>query len=412
LPANVGQYVQKEVKHCAVLPRKNISLDYCGVSSSPTAAGKRGFVVAVENERMFGLVRALNDTGLNVEAVEPAEVACARAIYEKKIVDNFDSNVLIALVERAEVTLSVFRNQTLDFVRKRDIGEDICQCGEGLDRFAEEIGAIIQYYDMEISDRMQNWRLITVLRQDGQRAGEIADFLRGKFRSSEVEVVSSASINENTPVVIDSDTESTSVVAVGLAMRLLDVPQPKVKINLLPPENAKVKAAKQHVLITANIAAVILAIMILAVGVLSAALNKRAETIAQLKENQSGTDTKALLIEQKRINGEAESLRGKLEKINGILHSGYSGDWSLLLDDIRQRTPRSLWVTSLSGGDDSRVVIKGRSVSYEAVRLFVDMLAESKYIDSAALVEAEKDKGADGLISYSIDCSLAAFEGT
>ena len=412
LPANIGQYVQKEVKHCAVLPRKNISLDYCGVSSSPKSVGKRVFVVAVENERMFALLRALNDAGLNVEAIEPAELACARAIYGKKIVNSFDFNVLIALVEKSEVILSVFRNQTLDFVRKRDIGEDICQSEQGLGRFAEEIGAIIQYYDMEIGDRVQNWRLITVLRQDGQRADEIGDFLRGKFRSSEVEVVSSASISENTPVVMESDTQRASVVAVGLAMRLLDVPQPKIKINLLPPESAEVKAAKQHVLITANIVAVILAVMILTVGVLSAALNKKSETIAQLKENKSRLDTRTILVEQKRVSEQAESFREKLEKLNGVLRTGHKGDWNVILDDIRQATPRSLWITSLTSGRQSKVLIKGLSTSYEAVRLFVDMLGKSEYIVSADLVGAGKDEGAGGLISYSIDCSLATFEGT
>ena len=58
------------------------------------------------------------------------------------------------------------------------------------------------------------------------------------------------------------------------------------------------------------------------------------------------------------------------------------------------------------------MLIKGWSVSYEAVRLFVDMLGKSEYIVSADLVGAEKDEGVDGLISYSIDCSLATFEGT
>jgi len=40
------------------------------------------------------------------------------------------------------------------------------------------------------------------------------------------------------------------------------------------------------------------------------------------------------------------------------------------------------------------------------------MLGKSEYIVSADLVGAEKDEGVDGLISYSIDCSLATFEGT
>jgi hypothetical protein len=40
------------------------------------------------------------------------------------------------------------------------------------------------------------------------------------------------------------------------------------------------------------------------------------------------------------------------------------------------------------------------------------MLGKSEYIVSADLVGAGKDEGVGGLISYSIDCSLATFEGT
>jgi len=412
LPSNIGKYVHKEVRHCAVLPRKNISLDYCGISSLPESFGKRLFIAAAESENMLSLVGALNEAGLNVEAVEPPEFAAARALYDGKILKNLDSNVLIALVEDANVSLVVFRNQTLDFLRKRNIAADICQSKEALGRLAEEVSAVVQYYDVEIDDGSKNWKLVTVLDRAGDHAREVGDSLQSILSNLQVEVVSPVTACENTQVINSCGAETVSLVAVGLSMRLLNLPQPKLKVNLVPPESAEVKAVKKYALVTANIVAAVLTVMILAVGVLSASLNKTNDTITRLKAGQASTGTRALLVEQERIDNEAERLRAELETVNKLLHSGNTGGWDLILDDIRYRTPKSLWITTLFSEDNSRLLIKGRSTSYEAVRLFVEMLGESKYMASVALVEAEKDEGVGGLVSYSIDCSLTIFEDT
>lgn len=412
LPSNIRQYIQKEVKHCAVLPSRNIVLDYWGIpSSSARSAGNRVYVVATENEKVAGLTKALNQAGLSVKAVEPAEVACARALYEKKIAKNLDSNVLIALVQDADVTLSVFRKQTLDFIRNRNIGQDICQSREGLERFAEEIGAIIQYYDVEIGDSSQNWQLIIVLRQAIQDTEETADLLREKFNNLQIEVLSAESACEYTPVAVNSDAQKPSLVAVGLAMRLLKVNQPRLKINLVPPEAAEIKALKQQALITANVTAAVLVVIILVAGVLGVRTKKVNEAIAHLREKQAAGGATVLLTGQERTYRRADSLSKKLEQLNEILRSKRTADWNLILDDVRYRTPKSLWITSLTGEVDSRILIEGRSTSYEAVHHFVDMLGKSEYIDSAALVEVEKDESTGGLVSYSIDCSLIPFEG-
>ncbi len=51
--------------------------------------------------------------------------------------------------------------------------------------------------------------------------------------------------------------------------------------------------------------------------------------------------------------------------------------------------------------------LEGLSLSYEAVHLFVDMLNKSEHIDSASLIEAEKDNKTGGLVRYAIECSLS-----
>ena len=410
LPSNIGQYVQKEAKHCAVLPCKNILSGYYGISTSKSG-GSRVFTVATELEKVRQLIRALNEGGISVEAFEPAEIACCRALYEKEIAGNLDSEVLIALVEGASVTLIVFRNQTLDFVRKRDIGEDICQSEQGRNHFAEEIDAIVHYYAMEIDDTLRKWRLVTVVRKDGQNMEEISGFLRSRFPDLEIEVVSEAGASKNIPFGVNPGAESACLIAVGLAMRLLDVPQPKLKINLMPPKSAEVRAVKQDMLIAANITVAILLAMLLAVAVLKVSLHKTDTVINQKKKEQSSLETGALLIERAKLNRQANNLHEEIEKLNGLLISGYTGDWGLVLDDVRRRTPESLWITSLTVGSDSGLVVKGWSTSYEAIHLFVDMLGKSEHIGSATLVEAEKGESAERLVSYSVNCSLVAPEG-
>jgi Tfp pilus assembly protein PilN len=438
LPQNIESYVEREVKHCAVLPRKNISFDYCGISALPHSAKKRVFVVATESPKVSSLISAISEAGLSVEAVEPPELACARAFYDGKIAKSLDSNVMIALLDDAGVAVTVFRNQSLDFIRRRNLEADlsavadVCKSGDGLNRLAEEISAVIQYYDVEIGDASRSWRLVVVLRNKTLQAEEVANFLQTRFDNCHVEVTPVEGAWENIAVVKNHSSQSVSpsassslgstpsrdgpprlasIIAVGLAMKLLDVPQPQLKINLVPPESAEVKTVKQQALITANIALSILTVMIVVTGVLSASLNKTDEVITQMKEDNPSISAGNLLVEREKMDQKAQELTENIGKIKKIVGSGHVGDWGTILEDIRSSTPIQLWITSLVGDNSDKVTIKGQSSSYEAVQLFVEMLGKSKYIDSASIVEAEKDENLDGLVSYSINCVLSGIAG-
>jgi len=409
LPGNIGQYVQKEAKHCAVLPCKNIMSGHCGISASKTGSS-RVFTVATEIEKVNQLMKALQEAGIIVEAIEPAEIACCRALYEKEIAGNLDSNVLITLIDGADATLIVFRNQAFDFVRKRDIGKDICQSEESRKCLAEEIDTIIHYYAMEIDESARNWRVVTVVRHDGRNTEEISGFLKSRFPDMEIEVVSEAG-PKNMSFAAGPDAQGACLIAVGLAVRLLDVPQPKLKINLMPPKSAEVRVVKQDMLIAANIAVAVLFAMLMVVAVLKVSLNKTDKVINEKKKEQSSCETSDLLIERAKLKRQANNLREEIEKLNKLVSSGYTGNWGLVLDEIRRKTPESLWITSIAGSDGSGLAVKGWSTSYEAIHLFVDMLGESKHIESATLVEAEKREGSDNLVSYAVNCTLVAQGG-
>lgn len=412
-PSNAGKYIQNEVKHCAILPSKNIALDYCGTSPSKRSGCGRVFVVAAEKEKITEMTRALSQAELHIQAIEPAVVACARALYAKKIAKKYDSNVLIVVVRDRIVQLCVFRNESLDFVRSRDMGPPKAgRSSQGLDWLVEQIAAILQFYEIEVPDSSGNWQLVIAVGESDHQAKDIGEFLQAKFRKLQVQVSSPESICQDTPVLAGPNGQRTSLVAVGLAMKTLDTPQPKLQINLLPAEAAELRHVKKHALITANIVAAVLIIMVLAVGVLSYKLKNADEQVKSEQQKQLSEATQALLSQQRIISEQVEHLSAKLDEMKQILPSGGTVDWSEVLNDIKKSTPKVLCITELVSNDNSTLMMRGQSRSYEAVYLFVDMLGKSAFIDSAELIGTEKDDRTGGLLSYSITCSLTSSEGT
>jgi len=164
-----------------------------------------------------------------------------------------------------------------------------------------------------------------------------------------------------------------------------------LQINLLPPESTEVKSAKKHFLITANIIAAVLILMILAAGGLSLMANKINQSITHKKQTEQSQDTYILLREQ-------ESLDRQIELLSGL-------DWAGILEDVRSRTPGAVRITNLYSKGNTEMHLEGLALSYEVVRLFVKMLNESDYISSASLNMRREEK-AGGLVMYTINCAL------
>jgi Tfp pilus assembly protein PilN len=201
--------------------------------------------------------------------------------------------------------------------------------------------------------------------------------------------------------------EGTSAAAVGLAMKPLLPNETNLRINMLPPEAADVKSLKRHALITANILAAILFIMIIAIAGLGLrAKNLKAE-IERKKNEPLLSDLKALVREEKIIDSRIKQLSGEPGRLNEILGSREDVDWPALLNDIRKGTPKTVCITSIFNKGNTALNVEGVGLSYEAIRWFVNMLGESKHIVTASLTETEKDDEKGGLIRYSISCLWA-----
>jgi hypothetical protein len=92
--------------------------------------------------------------------------------------------------------------------------------------------------------------------------------------------------------------------------------------------------------------------------------------------------------------------------MNNALSTGSVLGWDQILTDIRLATPKTVLITELISSDNSKMLLDGQALSYEAIYLFVDALNTCKSIESASLIGTEKHSGSDSMVRYSISCSL------
>jgi Tfp pilus assembly protein PilN len=411
VPSNIGQYVQNEVKRCAVLPVKNVIFDYCGIALSGRQGNNRLFVAAAENEKIDSIARALSKVGLDLDAVEPAAVASNRALYAKKVAEKFDSNILIAMTKDTEVTFCVFRKQMFDFIRCKNLGEPLQPSGSAFKRFVEEVNAIIQYYDIDVPDSPKRWEIVLVLDGTDSSGDDLGKSLRNVFGSINVQLSLPQTIHEDVALAGNGNAQDTSLAAIGLAMKQLETSNTGLRVNLLSQGAASIKSVKKLVLLTINAAVAILIIMILSVGLLNLKAEKVSGDIVSRQNKQPSSETMALMKTQEVISGKVDALSGKIKVINQLLQLNRVSDWDEILNDIRLSTPRSVCITRLINRGDSTIVLDGEALSYDGINMFGDLLAQSSFIESTSLVSTGINEF-DGLITYSLSCSLVQEKGT
>jgi Tfp pilus assembly protein PilN len=426
VPSNIGQFVQDQVKHVAVLPANNIALDFCGVAGAASEASytSRLLVVAADKRKVDEIVKVCSQAGLTVEAIEPPLLSLTRALYAKKVAGKFDCNILIAILQAcpegdSTLTLCVFKKQAMDFIRTKTISRvpgEKTQLGDLSQWLAEQINAVIQFYDVEFPDSSGKWDITVVA--DGEIVEPLPmnaeGLLKAKVAGANLQILTSEDICQ--AAVIGQSrgpadyrlTDKPSPVALGLAMKLLDTDARNLGVNLLPPEVVRLRTAQKETLITANILAAVLLFMIFAVIVPEWKIKKLNKSISAKKVNLF-KNARTLFGQRASVNKQIDAASNQINKINGILDSHPDTDWSGLLSDIGKAIPRTVCITNLSSRADSGVLLKGLATSNEAVYWFVDRLNKSERINLASIAETKRDNR--GFITYEISCALAVGKG-
>lgn len=406
LPSNVRQFVLNEVKHYAVLPINNSMVDYCGIRSSGRPRKKRALIVAIERQKITEVTETLSREGLNIKAVEPAWIAYIRACYAKKIANNIDKNLLFVAIENDTAIFCLFRNQTLDFIRTKHLDADKHEPDKYCRWLTEQIDTIIQFYELQCPDKCDKWEVTLAANTCDDSMQKNIELLCSGFKPLELKFRTLKDAYLDTPVADTDIDNKPSAVAVGLAMKLLNITDCNPNINLLPQKIEQIKSERKQRRVIANVAAVAVLLMLLSIGFFSYKVDKLNTRKEAKKQAHAGQSMQELLDERMLLRKKIENVSDKFEEVNTVLDRSSFLMWAQILNDISLSTPKTLRITKLLCKDNSKLSLQGKAASYEAVHLFVDMLNKCKNIESASLSGTKHEGRPDGLKSYSIDCSL------
>jgi Tfp pilus assembly protein PilN len=426
MPSNIRQFVNNEIKNCVVLPSRDITIDFCGIGSVKRAADKRVFVVAAESARMVELVRACAKGGFRVERIEPSLVAYLRAIRSQKVAGKSGHNVLVAILRGTDstspsavssgskcsplvaLTLCVLRNGSVDFIRAKEMAPGPGSSDDLNCWLSEELSEVIRFYDIDVPGNTGKWE-IDVFIDCAQPHQATEKFLKSRIETSYLQVRTIEDAYMDTPVDGSSarENEKPSPVAVGLAMNLLTARGDDLRVNLVPREIERLRETKRDILITANVIAVMLLAVVLAIGQFTAMFGRshRNAAVKQLLIEKQNTDG-AILLNQ-HIDDKLQVLSSRLDRIAEIRALQPDVNWAELFDEIRRATPAPVRITGLSSLDGTRVLVSGLALSNEAVNLFVGLLEKSQSLKSVTLLETHEQDGPNKLITYQLSCKLA-----
>jgi len=414
LPANVGAFIQNEIKHSVTLAADRLVSDHCHLASK---GGPRLLAAAADGGRVLPLVEACERAWLGLDIVEPSLLATIRGLSAKTIGGQSDRNVLLAVLRETWLDLCIFKAGRLDFIRSRDMA-DVWSDPEALcKRLAEEIRAIVQYYDSEAADTPAQWQMM-VLQDDGAALPDDAlSRLKSLGFRAEMAITTADQVGSALGVECDNPAvlAEASPSAVGLALRLLGEEDGTPQVNLLPPQITQRRVVRRQALITAVCAAVVLLVTALVVMGLIVRTERLRGNIIDKQKAHSLKETVALVTEQNYLDARIQQITKARERLDVVCKTQCQIDWPGLLADVRSATPSSVFITRLIGrqSEKSDLVIDGFSFNYGAVNLFTSRLNQSRHMSSATVVKSSQEE-AEGRMYfvYQIRCTLEAKTGS
>jgi len=404
-PANVGEFVAGELTQYVGLSGRNITSDFCAVAGAGNAP-RRLLSVAAESETVRKVVQAGAAAGLTVEVVEPALLAYARAAQRDRAAGTRPGNRLIVEISARHLSACLLRRGLLEAVRVKDVPveEGAADVSHWL---LEQIKTMIRYYGADAGD-VETGCEVTVVVRDGVPLGqEAVAALRAVAELHTVggEVPFEAGA-ESGPADGAVPRQSVSKAAVGLALRMLDADNDLWAVNLLPNEIEQTRSLVKQMLVTANIAALIVLGMLVAPEFMTHAANRMRHDIERTKSSHKLYATAALVTRADALERRLARSQGWLQRMGEVLQERRDVDWSSLLGAIRDTAPAAVCITDLSSDDAENLYLRGLAKSYEEVRAFARGLGTREPFASVSLAKVEKAQGEPALIRYQIDCLL------
>jgi Tfp pilus assembly protein PilN len=396
MPANVSEFVDNELKQYVALSGRSMSSDFCGVGTG-CGASRRLLAVAADAAEMEQVLGACRPAGVAVESVEPAALAYARACLAGEK-DLRYGHALIATLSRCNLVVCLLCNGTLDFVRIREVPLGM-ETPEALCAWvAEELNAVLRYCRTDAAGESPAWHARLAIHDAAYPKDRIASAL---VLEPGVKTFTIADWRESS----EAAGSSPSPVAVGAAMKLLDVEGDELRIDLTPPNVTRARSSSRRGLILANAAAVLFLGIFLVVQLLAKTTDAMNQRIQDVRVAEQLSTMPALVTQDRYVDAEILRMKRKLTGLEAV-RTRRDVDWPTVLSAVAQETPIAVCITHLACDDSESLSLKGLAVSAGDAKAFVQSLDGKAPFASVRLSHMQRRQAGADVVEYEIICTL------
>lgn len=411
LPTNIASFVRNELKQCVVVSGETMVSSYGSIGVSPEGH-HRLLAVAGDQLQISRLVRICQKSRLAPMTVEPDILAYVRALHASRVAEHQDANVLLIWCRDHALQLCVFRGGRIDLLRTRNI-QSLVENPEALcARIATELGAMIQYYDIEAVPQQERWRISVVTDPGIMLPVDALSTLQAQRPEALFELMDEskmASLIANA----DACASTTSLVAMGLALVRLAPVDCLPKINLLPAHIAQARALQRRTVL-ATLAALLggVCIWLVILGMTWHADVTRTR-IAGFLHPRDASASEMQAQRQEQLDQRIELLSRIYERTRVLADMHTHVDWSVLIADVYDELDACIQITGFDGSaDTAELVLDGAARSISDVRAFADRLCQGERFASILIAEAKQPlnealRQQDSFpVSYQMRCQL------
>jgi len=402
MPTNVGEFVDGELKQYVAMSGRSVSSDFCGVGTGK-ASQKRLLAVAADTPELTETVEIYMAAGLAAKCVEPAVLACVRAVLAT-VKDIRRGHALVGMLTRTHLVLCLFANGIFDFVRTRDVPNSLETAGKFRTWLAEEINAVLRYYRTQTPGGTPRWRGRLIVRDAALPAGDLAELSDLEPSVETLTIAESDAALEDAVGPSDPRTP-VCVAAVGAALRLLDVEGDDLRIDLTPPEVAAARSSSRRGLIAANAAAVGLVAIFLLGQYLARTNAAKNRHIAHTRVAEQLSTMPAVVTQDRFIDGEIEWMTKELAGLAAV-SARREVNWPAVLDTIGNAVPEGVCLTRMTCADDQTLSLKGLAVSARVAQTFVQNLDGRAPFHAVCLTGVQRLETSANLVEYEVNCIL------
>ena len=403
MPANLRDFVDGELRQYVALSGREVTSDFCGVGTG-SGARKRLLAAAADAGEMGEIIETCRAAGVAADCVEPAVLACARAFLMSVKTMQHGGNAVLAVLNGSSLAVCLFNKGVLDFVRSRDI-----PAGMGTPQLlcawlAEELRVVLRYCDADVPRESSPWQTRLVIHDAPCSKGELAPLLAHENGLASLAVVDSCEGVESSPA--SGSSRGASMMAVGAALRLLDMEGDRLRVDLMPQEVVSCPIVLSTRADPGQCGR----------GPFSRGLPGRptAGEDGRCDEPADRTDPRGRADRHHARAGRPGpvSRRGDRRAMQRLLAglevvcARHEMDWPAVLSKIGQSAPAGACVTSLTCSDGQSLSVKGVAVSAEEANTFVQGLAGREPFESVRLTRIQRLRADADVVEYEVNCVL------